>query len=100
LIDLAYEARTRIVCLSAAPPFKLFEEFVPNARPPAEGLQVKLEETSVRRGGGSSSSMIGLFIGDMEWSTTGLSASLTSGRAGETDFKFAIDGGDSQWASG
>jgi peroxisome-assembly ATPase len=25
LIDLAYEARTRIVCLSAAPLFKLFE---------------------------------------------------------------------------
>jgi peroxisome-assembly ATPase len=90
LIDLAYEARTRIVCLSAAPLFKLFEEVVPSARPPAEGLQVKLEETSVRRGGGSSSSMMSTFIGDMEWSATGLPASLASGGAGETDFKFTI----------
>jgi protein AFG1 len=90
LIDLAYEARTRIVCLSATPLFKLFEEVVPSARPPAEGLQMKLEETSVRRGGGSSSSMVGTFIRDMEWSATGLSASLASGGAGEADFKYAI----------
>jgi peroxisome-assembly ATPase len=90
LIDLAYEARARVLCLPAAPLFKLFEEVVPSARPPAEGLQVKSEEMSVRRGAGGSSNMMSTFIGDMEWSATGLSASLASGRAGETDFKFAI----------
>jgi peroxisome-assembly ATPase len=34
--------------------------------------------------------MMSTYIGDMEWSATGLSASLASGGAGETDFKFAI----------
>ena len=90
LIDLAYEARTRVVCLSSVPMFKLFEKIVPSGGQPSSNLQGKLEEISVRRGGGSSSSMMSTFIGEMEWSATGLRASLASGGAGETDVKFAI----------
>lgn len=88
LIDLAYETRTRVVCLSSAPLFKVFGNIVP---PVAEGVQKKLEDMSVKKGGGSSSSMMSTFFGDMEWSATGLqSASLASGGAGETDVRFAV----------
>jgi protein AFG1 len=41
--------------------------------------------------GGSSSSMMITFIGETEWSATGLAkALLASGGAGETDVSFAI----------
>ncbi|KAG0647474.1 afg1 ATPase [Hyphodiscus hymeniophilus] len=41
--------------------------------------------------GGSSSSMMSTFIGEMEWSATGLSeASLAAGGAGEIDVGFAV----------
>ena len=90
LIDLAYEARTRVICLSSVPLFKLFEKIVPSGRQPNNDLQGKMEEMSVRKEGGSSSSMMSTFIGEMEWSATGLRASLASGGAGETDVKFAI----------
>ena len=89
LIDLAYESRTCIICLSSVPLFKLFEKVVPSESPPSAGLQETLQEMSVRREGGSSSSMMSTFIGEMEWSATGLPASLASGGAGETDVKFA-----------
>ena len=90
LIDLAYEARTRVVCLSSVPLFKLFEKIVPSGRQPSNDLQGRMEEMSVRKEGGSSSSMMSTFVGEMEWSATGLPASLASGGAGETDVKFAI----------
>lgn len=88
LIDLAYETKTRVVCLSNVPLFKVFSNIVPPAK---EGIQKRLEDMSVRKEGGSSSSMMSTFIGDMEWSATGLrSASLASGGAGETDVRFAV----------
>ena len=91
LVDLAYESKTRIVCLSAVPLFKLFEKIVPSERAPGPAIQEKLEEMSVRKGGGSSSSMMSTFIGEMEWSATGIQkASLASGGAGEVDAKFAV----------
>jgi protein AFG1 len=90
LIDLAYESKTRIFCLSSVPPFKLFARIVPSGNRPAEGLERQLEEISVRREGGSSSSMISTSIGEMEWSATDLPASLASGGAGETDVRFTI----------
>jgi peroxisome-assembly ATPase len=89
LIDLAYESRTRIVCLSSVPLFILFQNIVPRESPRSTVPQEKME-LSVRREGDSSSSMMSTFIGDTEWSATGLPASLASGGAGETDVKFAI----------
>jgi peroxisome-assembly ATPase len=89
LVGLAYESRTRIVCLSSVSLSKLFQNIVSCKSPPVVGLQEKLEAMSVRREGGSSSSMMSTFIGEMEWSATGLPASLASGGAGETDVKFA-----------
>ena len=91
LIDIAYESKTRVVCLSSVPLFRLFEKIVPSKKSPNDDIQEKLEEMIVRREGGSSSSMMSTFIGEMEWSATGLrTASLASGGAGETDVKFAI----------
>ncbi len=91
LIDIAYESKVRVVCLASVPLFKLFENIVPSQKSPNDEVQKKLEEMSVRREGGSSSSMMSTFIGEMEWSATGLqTASLASGGAGETDVKFAI----------
>lgn len=88
LIDLAYESRTRVVCLSDVPLFEVFANIVPS---PKEDIQRRLEDMSVKKEGGSSSSMMSTFIGDMEWSATGLrSASLASGGAGETDVRFAV----------
>ena len=88
LIDLAYETRTRVVCLSSVPLSRVFANIVP---PPDEGIQKRLEDMSVRKEGGSSSSMMSTFIGETEWSATGLQkASLASGGAGETDVWFAV----------
>jgi protein AFG1 len=45
----------------------------------------------VQKGGGASSSMMSTYIGNTEWSATGLAeASLATGGAGETDVGFAI----------
>lgn len=90
LLDLAYESKTRVVCLSSAPLFEVFSKIVPSQRPVQSQVQEKLEEMSVRKGGGASSSMMSTFIGEMEWSATGLPASLARGGAGESDVKFAI----------
>ena len=88
LIDLAYESKTRVMCLSEVPLFQVFSDIVPV---PREGIRKMLEEMSVRGEGGSSSSMASTFIGEMEWSATGLEGmSLASGGAGETDVKFAV----------
>jgi protein AFG1 len=95
LVDLAYEAKTRIVCLSSVPLAELFSQIVPRKAhvegKPADGLDDLGQQMSVRREGGSSSSMMTTFIGEMEWSATGLAeASLASGGAGETDVRFAV----------
>ncbi|KZP12926.1 hypothetical protein FIBSPDRAFT_936634 [Athelia psychrophila] len=88
LIDLAYESKTRVVCLSQVPLFQVFSNIVP---PPSAGIQKRLEDMSVRGEGGSSSGMMSTFFGEMEWSATGLEgASLASGGAGETDVRFAV----------
>jgi len=85
LIDLAYESRTRVVCLADCALADLFTHVAP-------GVQTAVVESlNVRKGGGSSSSMMSTFIGETEWSATGLQdASLATGGAGETDVKFAI----------
>lgn len=90
LIDLAYESRTRVCCCSTTPVEGVFAEIV---RAEQERLGIaapRLERMDVKRGGGSSSSMMSTFIGDTEWSATGLPASLATGGAGETDVVFAI----------
>lgn len=91
LIDLAYEAKTRVICLSSVPLNEVFQSIVPTQAAPGDDIQERLEQMSVRGEGGSSSSMMSTFIGETEWSATGLRrASLASGGAGETDVKFAI----------
>jgi protein AFG1 len=92
LVDLAYESKTRVVCLSTVPLFEVFATIVPNQIPlEGELKEILGRQINVRKEGGSSSSMTSTFIGEMEWSATGLSkASLASGGAGETDVKFAI----------
>ena len=92
LVDLAYEAKTRIICQSTVPLFEIFANIVPTEIPIDGELREELErEMTVKREGGSSSSMMSTFVGEMEWSATGLArASLASGGAGETDVKFAI----------
>ncbi|KAH9825999.1 AFG1-like ATPase [Teratosphaeria destructans] len=88
LIDLAYETKTRIVCLSSVPIGEVFVE-IANAeqnKAPRSGMGMK-----VKGQGGASSSMMSTFIGGTEWSATGLmEASLATGGAGETDVGFAI----------
>lgn len=86
LIDLAYESKTRVICLSEVPLLEVFTNIV-------AGMDVKkaMEDMTVRGEGGSSSSMMSTFIGETEWSATGLEkASLASGGAGETDVRFAV----------
>jgi protein AFG1 len=90
LIDLAYESKTRIVCLSDVPLLEVFANIVQPEEAVVE-LQNNLQDLSVRGEGGSSSSMMTTFIGDVEWSATGLkSASLETGGSGETDARFAV----------
>jgi protein AFG1 len=92
LVDLSYESKTRLILLSSVPLFEVFAEAAPfsEGAMPASGDLSKYIEMSVKKGGGSSSSMMSTFIGDTEWSATGLPASLASGGAGETDVRFAI----------
>lgn len=88
LVDVAYEARTRVFlcCSEGVETFEgLFREIVMAERERVSGLTM-----DVRRGGGASSSMMSTFIGETEWSATGLPASLATGGAGETDVVFAI----------
>lgn len=93
LVDLAYETKTRIVCLSSESLFDVFMNIV-RSRIPVQGeLRKGLGRRMTMKGeGGSSSSMMSTFISnDIEWSATGLTkASLASGGAGETDVGFAI----------
>ena len=88
LIDLAYEKGTRVLCYSKVP---LAEVFI-NIVPVDMKVKNKLSEgMRVRAGGGASSSMMSTFIGETEWSATGLAeASLATGGAGETDVGFAV----------
>jgi protein AFG1 len=92
LVDLAYEAKTRIICLSSVPLFEVFSNIVQGSIYVEGALQDDLgRHMTVRGEGGSSSSMMSTFIGEMEWSATGLAkASLASGGAGETDVGFAV----------
>ncbi len=92
LVDLAYEAKTRIICLSDVPLFEVFSNIVSKAIHVKGQLQDDLgRQMTVRGEGGSSSSMMSTFIGEMEWSATGLSeASLARGGAGDTDVGFAV----------
>jgi len=88
LVDLAYEKGTRVICQSTVP---LGEVFV-NIVPVDSKVQNKLAEgMRVKAGGGASSSMMSTFIGETEWSATGLAeASLATGGAGESDVGFAV----------
>ncbi|KAM3423921.1 hypothetical protein BST61_g1315 [Cercospora zeina] len=88
LIDIAYEKGTRVICHSTAPLAEVFANIVPVD----SKLKNKLAEgMRVKAGGGASSSMMSTFIGETEWSATGLQeASLATGGAGETDVGFAV----------
>ena len=93
LVDLAYETKTRIVCLSSVPLFEVFSNIVPKKVRISGQLKEELgRQMSVKGEGGSSSSMMSTFIdGETEWSATGLrEASLATGGAGETDVGFAV----------
>lgn len=88
LIDTAYEFGTTLFVCSRDPLKTLFQEIVQ-----VEHQRLNLHsQMSVKKGGGSSSSMMSTFVsGDTEWSATGLAeASLATGGAGETDVVFAI----------
>lgn len=88
LIDAAYECATRIIICSSVSLDTIFQDIV-EAEYQRSGSHSQM---AVRRGGGSSSSLMSTFVsGDTEWSATGLQeASLASGGAGETDVVFAI----------
>lgn len=94
LIDLAYESKTRVICHSDVPLNQLFSNVLAREQIMAENnlphSQKQLAAMSVKKGGGSSSSMMSTFIGETEWSATGLPASLATGGAGETDVVFAV----------
>jgi protein AFG1 len=90
-VDIAYESKTRLVCLSTVPLTEMFVNIVPKEGQ-AAGDSDPLGNLTIRGEGGSSSSMMSTFIGDIEWSATGLQiASLAAGGAGESDVKFAIE---------
>jgi protein AFG1 len=89
LIDIAYENKTRVICSSEAKLFEIFGNIVSTST--NDKIRNAIEDISVRGEGGSSSSMMSTFIGETEWSATGLkSMSLASGGAGESDVKFAV----------
>ncbi|KAI5198006.1 hypothetical protein E4T39_07001 [Aureobasidium subglaciale] len=83
LIDLAYESGTRVIISSEATIDEAFAEIVEAERQRMQRKQGGLK-MSVKKGGGSSSSMMSTFVsGDTEWSATGLAeASLATGGAG------------------
>lgn len=107
LIDVAYEKGTRVICSygndeesdgeksSLVESLReVFENIVPSASmmggEKEKGKEKGIKMT-VRAGGGASSSMMSTFIGETEWSATGLAeASLATGGAGETDVGFAV----------
>ena len=92
LVDLAYEAKTRIICLSSVHLLDAFANIVPKEIPVEGELRDVIErEITVKGEGGSSSSMMSTFIGETEWSATGLfKASMASDGAGESDVRFAV----------
>lgn len=105
LIDVAYEKGTRVICSygndeesdgkksSLVESLReVFENIVPSASMMGgEKEDEKGIKMTVRAGGGASSSMMSTFIGETEWSATGLAeASLATGGAGETDVGFAV----------
>lgn len=110
LIDVAYEKGTRVICSygndgksdgeesSLVESLReVFENIVPLAAAASmmggekEDEKEKGIKMTVRAGGGASSSMMSTFIGETEWSATGLAeASLATGGAGETDVGFAV----------
>lgn len=106
LIDVAYEKGTRVICSygndeesdgeksSLVDSLReVFENIVPLAASMMGGEKEKEKgiKMTVRAGGGASSSMMSTFIGETEWSATGLAeASLATGGAGETDVGFAV----------
>ncbi|SMR52636.1 unnamed protein product [Zymoseptoria tritici ST99CH_1E4] len=88
LVDLAYEKRTRVICHSTVPLAEVFANIVPVNSKVRNQLAAGMR---VRGEGGASSSMMSTFIGETEWSATGLAeASLATGGAGETDVGFAV----------
>ena len=105
LVDVAYESKTRVLCLSTDTILKTFQKIIMTDMPqdssdgysgPPEAVQ-KLRQAlqdkslTVKGEGGSSSSMMSTFINEVEWSATGLvKASLATGGAGETDVRFAV----------
>lgn len=111
LIDVAYEKGTRVICSygndeesdgkksSLVESLReVFENIVPSASAASAASMMGGEKEdekgikmTVRAGGGASSSMMSTFIGETEWSATGLAeASLATGGAGETDVGFAV----------
>lgn len=86
-VDVAYESKTKVVILSETSLADLFS----NLTPELDLKKVLPTTLNVRKEGGASSSNSTTFIGEVEWSATGLKdASLATGGAGETDVRFAV----------
>ena len=64
LVDLAYEAKTRIICLSSVPLFEVFANIVPTSIPVETDVLAHMEQimTVKGKGGSSSSMMVGVTL--------------------------------------
>lgn len=88
LVDVAYEHKTRIILHTLEGCNSISDILIHVAKQQGEDRLTALETRIVNQGG-SSSSAATTFIGDMEWSATGLKeASLAAG--GNTDTRFAV----------
>ena len=86
MIDAAYEAKSRIVFSANCSLNELLRQV---ANPSSE--ENGISETSVASKGGSSSSNLTTYIGEVEWTATGLSDTyLGKGGAGQQDTRFAV----------
>ncbi|KXS21808.1 AFG1-like ATPase [Gonapodya prolifera JEL478] len=85
LVDVAYEERCPLYILSEGSIEDVFRGIQETKA--SEG---KEKELRVAKEGGASSSMMATYIGEMEWSATGLKASMADGGAGVSDVRFSI----------
>ncbi|KAJ3330777.1 Envelope glycoprotein [Gonapodya sp. JEL0774] len=89
LVDVAYEEGCPLYILAEADVEEVFRDVERGYRN-SEVERDKEMELRVSNTGGASSSMMATFVGDMEWSATGLKASMADGGAGVRDVRFAV----------
>eukprot|EP00121_Abeoforma_whisleri_P015696 Awhi_evm1s14440 len=107
LIDIAYDSKTKLILLSSCSMTDLFinisigkkDTLINNVNnnnnnfgePNATALKKKSPEMTIKKGGGASSSVMSTFIGEMEWSATGLNSSLAELHGQNEDVRFAVN---------